>query len=58
LYNNKKTDYWLKMAGPSNTVKPAEIEKLVNVDIEVTVEEFGILHFDELGSSKSQGIFD
>jgi hypothetical protein len=34
------------------------LEKLVNVDIEVTVEEFGTLHFDELGSPKSQGIFD
>jgi len=46
------------MAGPSNNVKPAEIEKLANVDIEVTVEEFGTLHFDESGSPKSQGIFD
>jgi hypothetical protein len=35
------------MVGPSNTIKPAETEKLVNVDIDVIAEELGTLHFDE-----------
>jgi len=46
------------MVGPSNTIKPAETEKLVNVDIDVIAEELGTLHFDESWSPSSQGIFN